>query len=283
MLAQQAPDSPLPHDWRPMAPSADTTSAGSSDPLRGPPMITTPTSPIDWKRGVADRYRGGEDRAVIFRDLIRQSLPPDGSGCALDIGCGQGLDRSVDLQRSIADRCTLIGVEPDPAVSPDPCLAEVHRCRFERADLPPDAFDAAYSVMVLEHIDSADAFWAQVRHCLKPGGVFWGLTVDARSVFALASQTMEKLRVKDAYLSRVGGRRGSDRYENYPTYYRANSPRAIARHTPGFASRQFVSLHRRRQMHYYVPPRFRFAMTALDAAILTLGLPGSVLLVRLQK
>mgnify|MGYP006271648389 CR=1 FL=1 len=246
-------------------------------------MISHPSSQTDWKRRTADRYRNGEDRAVIFRDLIAESLPADGSGRALDIGCGHGLDRSLDLQRSIARRCTLVGVEPDAAIEPDPCLAQVHRCLFERAELPSGAFDAAYCVMVLEHIADAEAFWARVHACLKPGGVFWGLTVDARSVFALASQTMEKLRVKDAYLSRVGGQRGSERYENYPTHYKANSPRAIARRTPGFADRQFLSLHRRRQMHYYVPPRFRFAMTALDAAILTLRLPGSVLLTRLEK
>lgn len=215
--------------------------------------------------------------------LLPARCRPGGVGRALDVGCGHGLDRSVDLQRSVAERCTLVGVEPDPAIAPDGCLAEVHRCHFERAALPADEFDAVYCVMVLEHIEDAEAFWAQVHRCLKPGGVFWGLTVDARSLFALASQTMEKLGTKDAYLSRVGGERGSNRYENYPTHYKANSPRAIVRRTPEFASQQFLSLHRRRQMHYYVPPRFRFAMTAIDAVILTLRLPGSVLLIRLQK
>ena len=58
---------------------------------------------------------------------------------------------------------------------------------------------------------------------LLPGGVFWGVAVDARHPFALASTLLAKLRMKDLYLNWLHGERGSNRYENFPIFYRANT------------------------------------------------------------
>jgi SAM-dependent methyltransferase len=234
------------------------------------------------RQQVQQDYRARKPRGEILHDLVLADLP-NPSARVLDIGCGCGLDKSVALQQSLAEHCILTGVEPDPDVTPDPCFQTVHRCLFEDAPIPPASIDAAYSVMVLEHVRDPGRFWDKVHDILRPGGVFWALTVDARSLFAVLSRGGELLGLKDLYLDRLRGRRGEARYENYPTYYRANSPLAIRRQTRAFRHRFFLSLYRWRQMDYYAPAAARPLLRLIDGLILACRLPGSVLLVRLQK
>ena len=140
-----------------------------------------------------------------------------------------------------------------------------------------------YSAFVLEHISDPSRYWAKMHEILKPGGAMWALTVDARSAFALLSAFSERLRLKDAYLRAFRGRSGHDRYENYPTHYRANSPRKIRRHARMFARMDFLSMHRVGQIDFYLPRRLRPMAHLADRLIMACGLPGSVLLARLEK
>ena len=177
----------------------------------------------------------------------------------------------------------MIGVEPDPAIAVPEYFDEIHPCLFEHAESAPGSVDVAYSSFVLEHVECPKRFWEKLRTCLAPGGVFWGFTVDARHPFAMSSTLMGLARIKDFYLSRLHGRRGVDRYENYPTFYRANSPRRIARDTNGFAEASALSMHRVGQLDYYVPKSMRSLMRTFERISIRLGLPGSILVVRLEK
>ncbi len=87
----------------------------------------------DWE-AYRLRYRRGEWRAPIFRDMILADIasfpaPP----AILDIGCGSGFDDDVRMQRPIVNAAgQYVGVDPDAAEGP-----QFHRTLFEDAPLAP--------------------------------------------------------------------------------------------------------------------------------------------------
>jgi len=233
------------------------------------------------------RYRQGEWRAKIFRDLIladfqnsRANSPP----VVLDIGCGRGFDGDPRLQGSLASAASsYVGVEPDPDVDLASFFSTVHRCPFEAAPIPDGSVDLAFTVMVLEHLDDPATFWNKVHAVLRPGGVFWGFTMDARHWFVRASLLAKRLRVKDVYLNWLHGRRGDDRYENYPVCYRSNTPGQLDQLTRAFQSRGVLSIGKVGQLDYYFPSGLRWLSRALDRRAIRRDDVGSLLAVRVVK
>ncbi len=237
------------------------------------------TGSADWE-AYRRRYQRGEWRAPIFCDMILSDIaltpaPP----AILDIGCGSGFDDDTRLQRRIIEAAgQYIGVDPDAAEGP-----QFHRALFEDAPLAPDSVDLAFAVMVLEHIADPARFWGKVHEVLRDGGIFWGFTMDARHWFRLASSWSERLRIKDLYLTLLRGRRGVDRYANYPTCYRANSPDQIRAHTGAFRSVQFINFQSAGQLNYYLPGPLRPVGHLIGRAEAALGRPGTILAVRAVK
>ena len=137
--------------------------------------------------------------------------------------------------------------------------------------------------MVLEHVEDPPRFWRKLEEILKPGGVFWGFTIDSRHWFAAASRTMKFLRVKDLYLSLLHHQEDVEEYINYPVFYRCNTPRRIEALSTKFTSQRLTTFHRVGQMDYYFPAWLRWAGRVTDRATIGLGLPGSVLIMRIQK
>lgn len=236
-----------------------------------------------WSRYL-DRYRGGEWRAPIFRDMILDDARRLGRDLTwLDIGCGKGLDDDLALQKSLAAEAgRYIGIEPDRSILVGPHVREVHRCVFEEAPLDRSSVDIAFSSFVLEHVPDPGRFWAKLHDVLVEGGVFWGFTVDSRHYFCALSRLVERLRLKDWYL-RCLRRSWGGGYENYPTYYRANSPWRIGKHTRRFRRVDFIKFHRVGQLDWYLPGLLRRPAHLLDRFVIATGLPGSVLIVRLEK
>jgi SAM-dependent methyltransferase len=238
-----------------------------------------------WAPYIA-RYCSGEWRDRIFRDMVladakRLGLAPT----ILDIGCGQGLDGNLKLQASIADAAgCFIGIEPDPEVALGDHFTETHRCLFEEAALEPGSIHLAYAVMVLEHIPRPQVFWDRMFDVLAVGGVFWGLTVDARHPFARLSLWADRLKIKNLYMDLTLGRvADSGRYRNYPTYYRTNSPARIHRLTRSFRSSEFINFARVGQWGPYLPGPLRRIADALDARSMRKQQPGTLLAVRVVK
>jgi SAM-dependent methyltransferase len=234
------------------------------------------------------RFVQGERRAVVFRDIILRELdrlPIDnGDAVLLDIGCGSGFDNDPGLQRSLFEAAGhYVGVEPDGDVTVGDGFTCLHRCRFEEAPIDAESIDLAFAVMVIEHVQEPLRFWDKVHEILRPQGVFWGFTVDARHWFVSASRFAERLRIKDWYLDALHGKRGVFRYENYPACYRCNSPRRIHSLTASFRSTQIYNLQRVGQAGNYLPRRLRWAGRAYDRLGMRLGWPGSVLAVRVVK
>jgi SAM-dependent methyltransferase len=231
------------------------------------------------------RYRAGEWRAPIIRDLIARDIRAKDAGCTiLDIGCGRGFDDDLPLQQSLAALAgRYIGIEPDPEVPLGAHFTEIHRCLFEDAPLAAGSVDVAFAIMVLEHIPEPQRFWDRLRDVLKPGGVFWGLTVDGRSVFSIASYWLERLHAKEFYMRWLMGRRGEERYLNYPVFYLCNTPRQLEQCTRGFTSLEAINFARVGQ-HRPVVPRWLHAVSdGFDKFILSRNMPGTLLALRVVK
>jgi SAM-dependent methyltransferase len=238
-----------------------------------------------WAPYIA-RYCSGEWRDRIFRDMIladAQRLGPRPT--ILDIGCGDGLDGNLKLQASIADAAgRFIGIEPDPEVTLGDHFTETHRCLFEEAPLAPGSIDLAYAVMVLEHIPRPQVFWDRMFDALSVGGVFWGLTVDARHLFARLSLWADRLKIKNLYMDLMFGRvADSGRYRNYPTYYRTNTPDQIRRLTRSFRSSEFINFARVGQWSSCLPRPLRRIADAWDERSIRKQRAGTLLAVRVVK
>ncbi len=231
-----------------------------------------------------DRYRAGVCRDRVLFDLILERPPAKPGLTILDIGCGRGFDGDVPLQEAMADRAaTFVGVEPDLAIQPSARFHQVHRCFFEDAPIPAGSVDIAYAIMVLEHLEHPQRFWDKAYETLAPGGVFWGMTVDSRHYFCDFSRWFDKLKVKDGYLNLLLGKRGADRYENYPVHYRSNSPAEIARLARKFSRVECLNFSKEGQCNGYFPRLLHPMMNAFDRRAMRRQQPGTLLIVQAWK
>jgi SAM-dependent methyltransferase len=218
---------------------------------------------------------------MILTDVMnRRPLPT-----IVDIGCGGGLDGDEPLQRSFANGAgRFIGIEPDSEIQLGDYFTETHRSSFEEAPLAAGSVDVAYAVMVLEHLTHPRRFWEKLHEVLANGGVFWGMTVDARHVFSWLSLWVERLGIKNLYLNHVlGWTRHEGAYKNYPTYYRTNTPRQIAGFTPGFRSCECINFSRVGQWSSCLPRPLRNVARYLDRSTIRNERPGTLLIVRASK
>jgi SAM-dependent methyltransferase len=231
------------------------------------------------------RYRQGVWRDRIFFDLIVNDARPEGRNLTiLDVGCGHGFDGDRPLQEAMGRLAgTFIGIEPDSEVKPEACFHQVHACSLEDAPLPADSVDVAYAIMVLEHLAEPQRFWDKVYQVLKPGGVFWALTIDRRHWFCFYSRWFDRLKIKNWYLNAILGQRGTARYENYPVYYRSNAPEDVAQHARTFAHHACFSLSREGQCDGYFPRILVPLARRFDRRAVSRNRPGTLLVIRAEK
>lgn len=259
----------------------DLSRAIESPTANTPPRHTMNSLYDDY----VSRYRSGEWRSTIFCDMLIADLQRIGpAATVVDIGCGSGFDGSAELQQKIAAHAgTYIGVEPDPEAEIRPFASVVHRALFEAAAIAPASVDLAFSVMVVEHVAEPRAFVEKAADVLKDGGVFWAFTVDLRHWSAWGSFAMERLGFKDSYLDRLQGKRGTERYANYPVHYKLNTPRAVSTHAAAFHHVDFINLSRVGAEDFNIPPRLRAVSHVVDHALEALGAPGSNLAFRMVR
>ena len=231
-----------------------------------------------------EEYQNGTPRAKIFQSLILQDLKTVENPVVMDIGCGKGLDGAADLARVVANRSkSYIGIEPDTSIPWPTYITTLHRTTLERAAIKESSVDVAFCAMVLEHVSDPATFMNRVHEVLKDGGVFWGFTVDARHWFPAISSLFDKIKIKEHYLHLLHGKRGEERYENYPVFYRLNTPEAVEKHVSRFSERTYLNLYRPNQLNFYMPSPLRSFGSALNGVSHAVGFPGTILCVRLQK
>jgi SAM-dependent methyltransferase len=218
------------------------------------------------------------DRDEYHRDFASRLALEDGlRGRVLDIGCGPEI--AEHLQEIGRPWTQLDGVDVDPSVLNHPHLTLRWHGPFETADIPDDTYDLAFAYYVVEHVARARPFFEKIAQKLKPGGVFWALTPNARSPFATAVRMLQFLRLKNVAADHTSG------INHYPSYYRLNSPRQVTRAISGlgFSEARFIATPCV-QWDIYFPPALRFLPHLFDRALgVRSGRFMLILAYRLQK
>ncbi len=205
---------------------------------------------------LADRlFRDDVHHLAGFSDEIRRVLPA--AGRALDLGCGQ----NTDLQEHRTRDREVWGAD----FQPHPELA--HRDWFRpltpTGAIPFDdgAFRLVTTRMVMEHVDRPAEFWGEIERVLEPGGYYIGHTISGlhyvtgvRRLFDLVPERWTQSLVRRLY--------GRAEHDTFPTRYRLNTPRQVARSADpcGF---DLVRVRR-----YACQGYFRFSRALLNGAAL---------------
>lgn len=155
----------------------------------------------------------------LFRKRILDRL--ESSSLMLDLGAGAGVVEQMNF-RGIAAR--VCGVDPDPRVTANHFLDEGKEGVGEKIPYDDETFDLVVADNVIEHLPHPMIVFAEVARVLKSGGSFLFKTPNRRHYMPIVAQMTPYW--FHQYYNRLRGRAAVD---TFPTYYRANSPRAIHR------------------------------------------------------
>ena len=209
-----------------------------------------------------------EWRTPIFYEIVSNEVAARSSTTrptVLDIGCGRGFDGEARFQQALAAQAgRFIGIEPDPTIDPPKVFSEVFRTTLEDAPLASGSVDVAYAIMVMEHVADPAAFWSRLYRVLAPGGVFVAFTVNGAHWFAPVTRFMSATNTKSRYLNLLRGRRGTERYDDYPVYYRTNTPEQIMRVAKDFRSVKTLPFGATGTVAFYAPSRLRPLVRGVD-------------------
>lgn len=226
-----------------------------------------------------------DDRSGFQREFVRLlTESPEIRGRVLDIGCGGGIPRALSELTSFLHH--LDGVDPDPCIHRHANLTERWQAPFEDSQVPGDSYDLAYAYNVLEHVAEPCAFFRKVHSCLKPNGVFLGLTPNGCHPFAILSRGIELAGLKRFARTRVGrDDSGAWKVNDYPAYYRCNSPASIRRAVRGLGFRRVdFYYYPCLQWDMYFPQLLRWLPRTYDRVIGTnLAAYMQIFVVRLQR
>ena len=222
----------------------------------------------NWRIWLA-RLRTKEWRTPIFFEIVSREIRTRTDArrpTVLDIGCGLGFDGEVRYQQALSTQAgRFIGIEPDRAIDPPKFFSEVYQTTLEEAPIAPGSVDVAYAVMVLEHVADPGAFWSRLHDILAPGGVFVAFSVNGAHWFAPVARFMSIIKLKTKYLDLVQGKRGTERYADYPVYYRTNTVRQISRHARQFRAIRTDLFGATGIVASYAPGRLQPIVCAVDS------------------
>ena len=172
-----------------------------------------------YQRRFYDRSKGWQDGTTEFHALCAALA----SGRVLEVGAGP----SNETSRFLASVARVVGLDPDPSVFENDALTEARLLEDRRFPFEDRSFDACVSNYVLEHVDDPEDHLSEVRRVLKPGAPYIFRTPNRFHYVTLVSaytpHWFHRLVVKRLQQS------PAERHDPYPTRYRINTPRAIAR------------------------------------------------------
>lgn len=155
----------------------------------------------------------------LFRREIRTFLDP--AATVLDLGAGSGFVPQMNFRGEVRKVC---GVDPDAAVLRNPYLDEARVAGGEAIPYPDETFDLVFADNVLEHLPDPPRVFAEVARVLVPGGFFLAKTPNFLHYIALIARCSPH-----GFHEWVRRLRGVGEENTFPTLYRANSRRQIAR------------------------------------------------------
>ncbi|MCB0323547.1 MAG: class I SAM-dependent methyltransferase [Bdellovibrionales bacterium] len=153
----------------------------------------------------------------LFRAEVVKRLHP--SHVLLDFGAGRGANRNMNFRGQAAKVC---GVDVDPIVHENPFLDEAKELVDGSIPYPDQTFDVVVSSDVLEHLEDPVATFREIRRVLKPGGWFLSKTPNAWHYVPLISRCTPHW-----FHEWVNKKRGREANDTFPTFYRANTKRAL--------------------------------------------------------
>lgn len=180
---------------------------------------------------LATRYNfenTSDDRMLLTRMILEELDGKPAPTRVVDVGCGKGIGLENGYQKVIAAKCDeLWGLEPDTGIKPEAGIfSNFQHALMETAVLPENAFDAAYSFMVMEHVAEPEKFLKAVYRCLKPGGAYYFVTVNRKHYFTMLANTMRTMKIDEIMLRVLRGKQSVEGY-HYPTVYKCNQPSQI--------------------------------------------------------
>jgi ubiquinone/menaquinone biosynthesis C-methylase UbiE len=156
----------------------------------------------------------------VYEGLIRAMLRPHSA--VLDVGCGRG-----GVLEQLGEAVALpFGIDPDLASLREHRLPNLPRAAALADALPFRAasFDLILCSWLFEHLQSPERTFREFMRVLKPEGRLVFITPNANSLVAILSRLLRPLQ---RYLvPRLYGRAEAD---TFPIYYRANTPKTLAR------------------------------------------------------
>lgn len=193
-----------------------------------------------------------------LRDIARPGLT------ILDAGCGHTAPNLQELRGSGARLIgiDLVRLEPQDGM-------ELIEADLGKVPLPDRSIDLIYSRSVMEHVVDPDAVYAESARLLKPGGRWIFLTANRWDYVSLVSRLTPN-RFHAGIVRRMEGR---EEFDVFPTAYKTNDRRQIARHAArhGFAIDRFERHGQYPAMFYQVGPLF-LAATLYEKLIMKIGL-----------
>lgn len=155
----------------------------------------------------------------LFRDRIKARISL--GSVVLDVGAGAGIVTDMHFKGQVARIC---GIDLDPRVTENPMLDEGKLADAAAIPYPDGTFDVIFADNVMEHLQDPTAVFAELRRVLKPGGVLLFKTPNRSHYMPLIARlTPHRFH---RFVNRLRGRAVAD---TFPTYYRANSVKAVAR------------------------------------------------------
>jgi SAM-dependent methyltransferase len=174
-------------------------------------------SRVKCEQLVTRLYKGVTLRDRALNEGIARRLKPGDR--VLDAGCG--CDAPIaEKHAQAADRC--IGVDLVEVFTPPPGV-DVIRADLNRLPFRPGSFDLIFSRSVLEHLEEPGATFKEFSRVLRPGGGLILVTPNKYDYASLLARMIPN-RMHGTFLKKT---QGEDVYDDFPTYFRCNSGRAI--------------------------------------------------------
>lgn len=171
------------------------------------------------------------DGTVAYFNRIQALVRPD--MVALDVGCGRG-NAAERFEANPWEKCRLlrgrcrhvIGIDVSPAGHENTLIDEFRQITGDTWPVETASIDLLMSDAVLEHIEKPDQYFAECNRVLKPGGFLCLRTPNRWSYVSIIASL-----VPNKFHANVVGyvQKGREAHDVFPTYYRANTKRAIRR------------------------------------------------------
>jgi ubiquinone/menaquinone biosynthesis C-methylase UbiE len=146
----------------------------------------------------------------------------------LDAGCGcrlLGEDLEVLEDKLVSMAQTVVGVDLDlPHLRNHVNITRRLCASLDSLPFPDASFDLITCNMVLEHLPTPRVTFGEMSRVLAPGGTMMVHTPNTRNYLVCANILAKKLLPRSIILKLIYNRAADD---VYPTYYRANSLRAL--------------------------------------------------------